>query len=343
MSARTTALVLLAAVVAALPAERIGAQEQLPTFRSMANAVAVDVTVRDSKRKSVTGLKASDFEVYDNGVRQEVAEVSYGKLPIDVTVALDVSFSVTGLMLERLRSGVVTLMRDLAREDRLKLMLFNSRVARVVDFTNDEKKVEAAIKTAAAGGGTALFDSISVALVSAAPRDRRQLVVVFTDGERQHQHDAAGHAHECGAAHARRGGDGPSRQRAHGRRHGSTSAQQVFSSMKMSLMPQPYDGFFQSLAIVDRRLRGADECLVRSVRRLPPDSRGVQVRVRAALRRQRRGARLSRAAGQTETRRPDRLGAPRLLELTESNLQVKGYRSKVRNELARIIDVFRKR
>ena len=103
MNPRATALVLLAAVVAALPGERIGAQEQLPTFRSMANAVAVDVTVRDSKRKSVTGLKASDFEVYDNGIRQEVAEVSYGKLPIDVTVALDVSFSVTGLMLERLR------------------------------------------------------------------------------------------------------------------------------------------------------------------------------------------------------------------------------------------------
>jgi len=103
-------------------------------------------------------------------------------MPIDVTVALDISFSVNGLMLERLRSGVVTLMRDLAPEDRLKLMLFNSRVARVVDFTNDEKKVEAAIKGAAAGGGTALFDSISVALTSATARDRRQLVVVFTDG-----------------------------------------------------------------------------------------------------------------------------------------------------------------
>jgi len=138
MTPRATALVLLAAVVAALPVQQIGAQEQLPTFRSMANAVAVDVTVRDNKRKSVTGLRASDFEVYDNSVRQEVAEISYGKLPIDVTVALDVSFSVTGLMLERLRSGVVTLMRDLAREDRLRLMLFNSRVSRVVDFTTDE-------------------------------------------------------------------------------------------------------------------------------------------------------------------------------------------------------------
>jgi Ca-activated chloride channel homolog len=242
MTPRATALALLAAVVAALPAERIGAQEQLPTFRSMANAVAVDVTVRDNKRKSVTGLKADDFEVYDNGVRQEVAEVSYGKLPIDVTVALDVSFSVTGFMLDRLRSGVVTLMRDLAREDRLRLMLFNSRVSRVVDFTTDERKVEAAIKGAVAGGGTALFDSMSVALVSTAPRDRRQLVVVFTDGN--DSTSTTQPAMLTNVALRTRAavamvlpGNGP-----------LVVTGNAFANLKVSLTPQPYDGFLQSVA-----------------------------------------------------------------------------------------------
>jgi VWFA-related protein len=242
MTPRATALALLAAIVAALPAERIGAQEQLPTFRSMANAVAVDVTVRDNKRKSVTGLKADDFEVYDNGVRQEVAEVSYGKLPIDVTVALDVSFSVTGFMLDRLRSGVVTLMRDLAREDRLRLMLFNSRVSRVVDFTTDERKVEAAIKGAVAGGGTALFDSMSVALVSTAPRDRRQLVVVFTDGN--DSTSTTQPAMLTNVALRTRAavamvlpGNGP-----------LVVTGNAFANLKVSLTPQPYDGFLQSVA-----------------------------------------------------------------------------------------------
>jgi VWFA-related protein len=243
----TTALVLLAVAAAALPPPRIAAQEQLPTFRAMANAVAVDVTVRDSKRKSVTGLKASDFEVYDNGVRQDVAEVSYGKLPIDVTVALDVSFSVTGVMLERLRNGVVTLVRDLGRDDRLRLMLFNSRVARVVDFTTDEKKVETALKGTAAGGGTALFDSISVALVSTAPRDRRQLVVVFTDGN--DSTSTTQPATLTNVALRTRAaiamvlpGSSPVVVT------GSNSAQQLLSNMKLSLTSQPYDGFFQSLA-----------------------------------------------------------------------------------------------
>jgi len=157
-------------------------QEQLPMFRSSANAVMVDVNVRDKNRKVIANLKASDFEVLDNGVAQAVDNVSYGKLPIDVTVALDVSYSVTGTLLDRLRRGVTMLMNDLKKEDRLKLMLFNNRVNRTVDLTGDTEAVDKALKAAAAGGSTALLDAISVALVSGSAPDRRQLVMFFTDG-----------------------------------------------------------------------------------------------------------------------------------------------------------------
>ena len=156
--------------------------EQQPTFRSEVNAVVVDASVRDRSRRAVTNLRPADFVVTDNGVPQEVDNVSFGKLPIDVTVALDVSYSVTGAVLERLRRAVGQLMRDLRREDRLKLILFNMRVTRIVDFTTDPEVVDRAIRTATAGGGTALLDAISVALVSASAQERRQLIVFFTDG-----------------------------------------------------------------------------------------------------------------------------------------------------------------
>lgn len=178
------AAAILAAVVlvrpfAAAPASAI---QDPPTFRAEASAIAVDVNVRNRAGRPITGLTAADFEVYDSGVLQQVDEVVYGKLPIDVTVALDISYSVTGGLLERLRDATVAVMRDLGREDRLKLMLFNMRVARTIDFTTDVKVVERAITQASAGGGTALLDAISVALVSPAEPDRRQLAVFFTDG-----------------------------------------------------------------------------------------------------------------------------------------------------------------
>jgi VWFA-related protein len=163
-------------------AGRVRASQEPQVFRSGASGVAVDVSVRDRNRRPITGLKAEDFEVLDNGVPQQVEEISYAKRPIDVTVALDISHSVTGVMLERLRRGVTDLMGDLGRDDRLKLVLFNLRIMRTVDFTTDTKLVGNAIKSATPGGGTALLDTIAVAAASPTASDRRHLVVIFTDG-----------------------------------------------------------------------------------------------------------------------------------------------------------------
>jgi len=154
---------------------------QQAKFTSGVDVVTVDVSARDGG-KVVTGLTVADFVVLDNGVKQEITDVSYGKLPIDITVALDVSYSVTGAQLARLRAAVGQMMRDLGKEDRLRLMMFNERVRRVVDFTTDVRKVEDAILRVAAGGATSVFDTLSVAMISAEQPDRRQLVVLFTDG-----------------------------------------------------------------------------------------------------------------------------------------------------------------
>jgi VWFA-related protein len=166
-------------------AAALGGQDpapQPPTFRATTDAVSVEVSVHNRNRGVLTGLGATDFVILDNGVRQQVVDVSYGKVPIDVTIALDVSYSVTGALLDRLRRAVVQLMGDLGKEDRLRLILFNMRVSRSVDFTKDVAAVERAIRAAQAGGGTTLLDAMSVALVSASSADRRQLVVFFTDG-----------------------------------------------------------------------------------------------------------------------------------------------------------------
>jgi VWFA-related protein len=155
---------------------------QTPVFRAGTSAVMVDVSVKTRSGRVVTGLTAADFVVQDNGVVQDVSAISYGKLPIDVTVGLDVSHSVTGLLLDALRRAVTALVRDLREGDRLKLMAFNTWVTRTVDFTNDVSQIERALRAVSAGGGTALFDTLSVALTSATDPGRRQLVVFFTDG-----------------------------------------------------------------------------------------------------------------------------------------------------------------
>ena len=104
-------------------------------------------------------------------------------MPIDLTVALDTSDSVSGAVLTQLRRSVQQLRADLRAEDRLKLLTFNMRVRRVFDFAEAAAAADAALARVEASGSTSVYDTIAVALTAPAAPGRRQLVVVFTDGD----------------------------------------------------------------------------------------------------------------------------------------------------------------
>jgi VWFA-related protein len=158
------------------------ARPQTPAFRATADSVRVDVAVLDRGRP-VTGLAASDFVLLDNGTPQEIADFSREQLPIDVTIALDISASVRGDVLEQLRRSVQQLRADLRTNDRLKLLTFNMRIKRILDFGAPASATDEALAGIRAFGSTALLDTIAVSLAVPAVAGRRQLVVLFTDGE----------------------------------------------------------------------------------------------------------------------------------------------------------------
>ena len=184
---RLTGAVVLCAT--ALMAESVGgqqaappAQDPAPVFRASADVVSVEASVR-RERRPVVGLTAADFTLLDNGVPQKITDVSYEKLPIDVTVLLDVSASVTGPVLDELRRSLRQLKADLGTRDRLRLLTFDMRVRRLVDFGDPAAATDAALASIGAAGSSAVFDSLAVALSAAAPAGRRQLVVLFSDGQ----------------------------------------------------------------------------------------------------------------------------------------------------------------
>jgi VWFA-related protein len=179
-AALTLGATALVASAVEIPLPRAG-QESPQRFRTSADAVSVEVSVRRQNRP-VTGLKAADFEIVDNGVPQEVTEIGYEKLPIDVTVVLDVSASVTGSVLDQLRRSVRQLRADLGARDRLKLVAFNMRIRRLADFAEPVTVSDAAFGSIAGSGGSAIFDALAVALTTPAPAGRRQLIVLFSDG-----------------------------------------------------------------------------------------------------------------------------------------------------------------
>jgi VWFA-related protein len=158
------------------------AQNPAPVFRAGADAVSVEASVRRDRRP-VTGLKAVDFELLDNGVPQQITDVAYERLPIDLTVLLDVSASVQGAALEELQRSLRQLRSDLGQHDRLRILAFNMGVRRVVDFDAPAAAVDKALASLGGAGSSAVFDSLAVALTAPVPAGRRQLVVLFSDGQ----------------------------------------------------------------------------------------------------------------------------------------------------------------
>ncbi len=172
---------LAATILAAMPAG-VFSQQPAATFRAGVDAVAVEASVRRNNRP-VTGLKAGDFQLLDNGVPQQISDLTYERLPIDVTVLLDVSASVTGPVLDQLRQSVRQLKADLGPRDRLKLVAFNMEVRRLADFEAPAAATDTAFAALSGHGSSAIFDSVAVQLASPAREGRRHLVVLFTDGQ----------------------------------------------------------------------------------------------------------------------------------------------------------------
>lgn len=154
---------------------------QTPGFSSRVEAVRVDVLVMD-RGEAVRGLQAADFEVIDNGVRQDVDLVAFEGLPLNVVMVLDTSASVAGERLGHLQAAGRTLLDRLAPDDEAALITFSHAVSIDSPLTADRARVRAALERARGFGRTALVDATHTGIVLGESGVGRSLLIVFSDG-----------------------------------------------------------------------------------------------------------------------------------------------------------------
>jgi Ca-activated chloride channel homolog len=160
-----------------------------PAFRGGIDMVSLNVTVIDARDRHVTGLRADDFEVFEEGVRQEVVYFAHEPLPIALSLLLDSSASME-LAMPTLQAAASNFVRRLTPHDLAEVIDFDTRVTVLQPFTSEQNALHAAIASITVGGSTSLYTAIYVALHGLArlpiPRDgevRRQALIVFSDGE----------------------------------------------------------------------------------------------------------------------------------------------------------------
>jgi VWFA-related protein len=154
---------------------------QIATFSARVETVRLDVSVRQGANV-VRGLVASDFEVLDNGVRQEIDLLRLEETPVSVVLALDMSGSVQGGRLNQLREAGTLLASRLQPGDRAALLVFADLVTIRSDFTTDRASLLSALQQPAIGINTALVDAAHAAMVMGDSRSGRPLVLIFSDG-----------------------------------------------------------------------------------------------------------------------------------------------------------------
>ena len=154
------------------------AGQQRPVFRTTADLVTIDVAVR-SRNTPVAGLKAEDFEVFDNGVRQQVEMLDATSLPIDLTVVLDISGSMMTLV-GPMTKYANTVLDMLQADDRLRIIKVGTYVSQPVGFSRATGQLE--VEEITPGEMTSLYDGLAAAMMRSREPDRRHVIVALTDG-----------------------------------------------------------------------------------------------------------------------------------------------------------------
>ncbi len=156
------------------------APQEPPVFRVASDLVTVDTLVLRGRRP-VPHLTADDFELFDNGVPQDISVID---VPggTHVIAVVDTSASVDGDVLRYLTQALKALLTALTAEDRVSIVTFGDSVQVLARAEKPGLDVQASIERMTAAGGTALHDAIVVGAALATADERPALLIVFTDG-----------------------------------------------------------------------------------------------------------------------------------------------------------------
>jgi Ca-activated chloride channel family protein len=173
---------------AALAATQPAASQTAATFRTNVDIVALNVVVTDADQKYVSGLRPSDFAVFEDGIQQDVSFFGATNVPLDLAILLDTSASMTGKM-GLVQEAAIGFLQTLRSGDRAIVVDIKDATKIMYPLGGDVEAAKKAILSTAPRGGTALYNGTYLTLKEmvkerrATSEVRRQALVVLSDGD----------------------------------------------------------------------------------------------------------------------------------------------------------------
>jgi VWFA-related protein len=128
------------------------AQDQEETIKLKTDLVSLTASVSDHSGRPIRTLKASDFTVYEDGVRQRIEHFAATQEPFSLLLLLDISGS-THDDIELMKRAARNFLAELRFDDRVGVIVFSRDVEMISEFTDPRAKVIAAIEQIATTPG----------------------------------------------------------------------------------------------------------------------------------------------------------------------------------------------
>jgi Ca-activated chloride channel family protein len=154
----------------------------VPTFSSGVNLVEVYATVTDREGLPVTGLRAADFVVTEDGIPQPISTFAAGEFPLSVTIALDRSFSMSGQRLALSKQAARGFIDALKPSDEVMVLAVGSEVETITPPVPARDAAHTAWDAIDAWGTTPLYDAAVTAIDAIQSRQGRRALVLISDG-----------------------------------------------------------------------------------------------------------------------------------------------------------------
>ncbi len=146
--------------------------------------VLIPATITDPMNRLVTGLERDNFELFENGRKQEIRHFSSEDAPISLGVIFDMSGSMSN-KIDKAREAVVEFFRTANPQDEFFMIAFSEKPELLSDFTSSVEDIQAKLVSTIPKGRTALLDAIYLGLnkMRQAHNQKKALLIISDGGD----------------------------------------------------------------------------------------------------------------------------------------------------------------
>lgn len=157
------------------------AQDDDP-IRVDSSIVRLNVGVVDPRGRPILSLNKDSFDLFEDGIKQQITRFEPSEAPFSVVIMLDMSGSTLGFR-QVIKQSAVRFIDALSPNDRVAVIEFYDKINLRNDFTTNHDTIANSIAVANGRGKTYLYKALDFALDKLSKeKSRRKAIIVLTDG-----------------------------------------------------------------------------------------------------------------------------------------------------------------